>query len=329
MARWNSCRWGGTAFYSTKDVPNAKGEVAALPGAWVRLLLTQTRPVALLCRILFLASLSVLPLSTKAAAAADYSEFITFDVPGSSCQAFFVQCTLAVAINAQGSVIGTYADANGAIHGFLRTRDGKFEDIDPPGASCPSFFSFCSYPVAINDGGTIAGWYATGSSSGSYIRAADGRFTLFNDPDAICCTTAASMNAADIVIGTFYDQNSLQHGFIRTPNGKFTTFDVAGAISIQPITINDNGTIAGSFYDANSVQHGFVRNHDGNIITFDPPGSVSTGVGGRSSLTGLTSIALNARDQVIGSFQDTNSITYAYSRTFDGRFKTITGTGST
>jgi hypothetical protein len=335
MARWNCWPWGRAELCSTEDetniVRNAKGTSAALPLTRVRLLLTQTRPIALSRRILavsVLLSLSVLPLSTKTAPAADYGRYITFDVPGSSCQADFFTCMLALAINAQGSVIGTYADANQGIHGFLRTADGKFEDLDPPRASCPSFFSFCSYPVAINDGGTIAGWYATGSSSGSYIRAADGTFTLFNDPDAFCCTTAASMNAAGTVVGTFGDQNFVTHGFIRTTNGKFATLDVAGATSTQPITINDNGTIAGNFSDANGVQHGFVRNHDEDITTFDPPGSVYTTVGTPSSLTGLTSIALNASDQVIGSFQGANFIFYAYSRTFDGRFKKTTGPGS-
>jgi hypothetical protein len=264
----------------------------------------------------------------RAEAAGAAAQIIIFDVPGSSCQADFIQCTLAVAINTKGSVIGTYADANGTIHGFLRARDGKFEDLDPPGASCPSFFSFCGYPVAITDSGTIAGWYGTGSGPGSYIRAADGTFTLFNDPEAFCCTTATSMNAAGAVIGTFADQNFVTHGFIRTPKGKFTTLDVAGATSTQPITINDNGTIAGAFSDANGVGHGFLRDHNDDITTFDPPGSVSTSVGGPSSLTGLTSIALNDSDVVIGSFQAANSITYAYSRTFDGRFKKTTGPGS-
>jgi hypothetical protein len=103
MTRWNWWPWGRAALCATEQtniVPNAKGMVAASPLTWFRLLPTLTRPIALrrIIALSVLLSLSVLSLSTKAAAAADYGRYITFDVPGSSCQAAFVQCTLAVAI---------------------------------------------------------------------------------------------------------------------------------------------------------------------------------------------------------------------------------------
>jgi hypothetical protein len=43
---------------------------------------------------------------------AQEGKFVTFDVPGSACQASFARCTTPVSINQAGSVTGSYTDAN-------------------------------------------------------------------------------------------------------------------------------------------------------------------------------------------------------------------------
>jgi hypothetical protein len=65
------------------------------------------------------------------------------------------------------------------------------------------------------------------------------------------------------------------HGYVRAPDGTFTTFDVPGAGPDrgQSESINPAGTIAGVYLDANFVVHGFVRARDCAITTFDVPGA--------------------------------------------------------
>src|SRR5262249_25277674 len=92
-------------------------------------------------------------------AKAQGAKIITFDVPGSVCKASFPECTVVNAINPEGVVVGSYADANAAIHAYLRAADGTFTKFDVPGSQCPSFFSFCTVAVAIDPLGAITGFF--------------------------------------------------------------------------------------------------------------------------------------------------------------------------
>jgi hypothetical protein len=69
------------------------------------------------------------PASTPAAANAT---FVEFDVPGSACQAAFPRCTTPTAINPAGEVTGYYADANAALHGFVRKAMAVSPCSTPP-----------------------------------------------------------------------------------------------------------------------------------------------------------------------------------------------------
>jgi hypothetical protein len=68
------------------------------------------------------------------------------------------------------------------------------------------------------------------------------------------------------------------HGFLRAPDGTFTTFDAPGAGTgayqgTFAISINPAGAITGYYTDASNVDHGFLRARDGTITTFEAPGS--------------------------------------------------------
>jgi len=84
------------------------------------------------------------------------------------------------------------------------------------------------------------------------------------------------------------------HGFLRAPNGTFTTFDPLGSVFTQPNAINPAGTVTGQFFDVRGVSHGFLRTSDGTITVFDPPGSFFT-----------SSNAINPAGTVVGLFGTT------------------------
>jgi hypothetical protein len=77
-------------------------------------------------------------------------------------------------------------------------------------------------------------------------------------------------NAANRRVLVYY---SPPRGFLRAPNGAFTTFDYPGTNQgTFPSGITPAGTITGSYY-ANGQYHGFLRTRKGTFTTFDYPGT--------------------------------------------------------
>jgi hypothetical protein len=79
-----------------------------------------------------------------------------------------------------------------------------------------------------------------------------------------------------VVVGFYGDQNYTWHGYLRTRDGRFVTFDAPGAgtgygqgtgascagnfVQFVPcIAINSKGVMTGSFVDAKNESHGFIR----------------------------------------------------------------------
>ena len=107
-------------------------------------------------------------------------------------------------------------------------------------------------------------------------------------------------------MGTYIDVNSVQHGFLRSPDGTFTTFDAPGAgtgsyqgtgcPSDCPTSLNDFGAIMGTYIDTNGVLHGYLRSPNGNITTVDPVGSVFTWSSGINDLGAITGYYADVND---------------------------------
>ena len=111
-------------------------------------------------------------------------------------------------------------------HGFVRAPDGEMTTFDVPGAG-------------------------TGAGTGVGFGFVQGTLPLGN-------------NLEGVVPGIYVDQNNASHGFLRSINGKMTTFDVPGAGTganqgTFPCTNNVEGAIAGFYIDAKNVLHGFLR----------------------------------------------------------------------
>jgi hypothetical protein len=109
-------------------------------------------------------------------------------------------------------------------------------------------------------------------------------------------------------------------GFIRDPEGNFTTIEVPGSIGTGATSIKAGGAVTGSYADSNNVTHGFVRRANGTFISFDPPGSIVT-----------AALSLNSRGAVTGSYPDASQNVHGFVRrprgeivSFDGPETTLT-----
>jgi hypothetical protein len=216
--------------------------------------------------------------------------YVVFDAPGAA------GATFPAAINTEGTVTGNYFDANTALHGFVRTRDGSITTLDIANAGTGSLQG--TYPAALNDFGAITGAYYDAALSGHGFLLVKKIFgngysvITFDVPGAgtggLGGTSPLAINNFGAITGGYYDANFVSHGFVRDPFGKLTSFDPPGSTATYPTGINDWGTIAGWYTDANDVHHGFLRSWGGTLSTFDGPGSTHVGVVNGINLQGDT-----------------------------------------
>jgi hypothetical protein len=75
----------------------------------------------------------------------------------------YSQGTVALGINAAGTITGYYVDSNNIVHGFVRSSNGTTTDFDVPGATQ-------TFPSAINKTGQIVGFYLSNSGYRGFVR---------------------------------------------------------------------------------------------------------------------------------------------------------------
>jgi probable HAF family extracellular repeat protein len=247
-------------------------------------------------------------------------KFTSFDVPGAA------GFSNPVAINLEGAVVGYYEDANSQFHAFLRKPNGTIVSFDGPNACETGTPSGCYGSAAfnINIFGTVAASY--GDDSGNFvntglIRSSNGKLTTYQVPGAGtgayqgtgCPGCVLGLNASGAIAGIYTDTNNVFHGFLRSPEGEFTTFDAPGAGTASSqgtgcpsdcaVGLNDFGEITGNYIDASFTYHGFFRSPDGKIQTIDPPGTIAT-----------VPDSINELGVVAGYYLDTNNVNHGFLR---------------
>ncbi len=248
-------------------------------------------------------------------------KFTTFDVPEAGGFG-----TIPIAINLEGAVVGLYTDSNYSFHAFLRSPGGKFTTWIGPGACTTDGSQGCfgSGASNINAFGIVVGGYEDDSGNfvhHNYVRTPDGKLKTFDVPGAGtgsyqgsgCPGCALGLNQFGAVAGIYSDANSVNHGFLRSPDGKFTTFDAPGAgtdsdqgtgcPSDCSVALNNWGAITGTYIDANWTFHGYLRSPKGRIVTVDPDGSTFTSPAG-----------INDAGAITGTYIDANNVFHGFVR---------------
>ena len=172
---------------------------------------------------------------------------------------------------------------------FGRDKHDHLLHFEVPGSKA-------TYPLAINEGGTVTGYYITksGATSG-FVRDDDGHITTFDIPGSVL-TEPVSINTAGEITGYYelggasYDPNNpAPLGFIRSPNGTITTFGgTAGptggsAFLPQPVAINAAGEVVGNTPDITYAGFVFIRSATGSVDFF----TLSDGASYPTFVTGL------------------------------------------
>lgn len=249
--------------------------------------------------------------------------FTIFQVPGSTAGT-----TVPIALNLEGAVVGYYLDQNGVFYSFLRNPDGSFKTWSGPDQCETSPSTTNCYgggALGVNALGTVSGHYSDSSGNFSQhglIRSRDGRLTAYEVPGAGtgffqgtgCPGCLSPVNLFGTIAGLYVDANYVAHGYLRSPSGTYTTFDVPGSgpqgigcFSDCFLGLNDWGAITGFYVDASNVNHGFLRSPEGKITSFDPPGS-----------TGTFPVSINDAGVVTGFYLDSNNVNHGFVLLPDG-----------
>jgi uncharacterized membrane protein len=119
-------------------------------------------------------------------------------------------------------------------------------------------------------------------------------------------TSANGINNNNVIVGSYLDSASSQHGFTYQ-GGKYTTVDFPGAGATAVLGINDNGDLVGVYQVPGPLNfHGFLR-RDGQFHRINAPAATYSTV----------AAGINNAGTIVGTYDDTHGFIYregAYSR---------------
>src|SRR5947208_1705933 len=143
------------------------------------------------------------------AQAQSYTTF-TFDPPGSTF-------TYVSGMNNAGQIVGSYTDASGAVHNFIRSADGvTYTTIDVPGA-----LPGTTTVDGINNLGQVVGTYKDATRGNGYIRSADGQtFTTLEPIDAFSYLAPRTINDKGGIAGQIAPGSLVAQAFVRSADGQ-------------------------------------------------------------------------------------------------------------
>jgi hypothetical protein len=194
-----------------------------------------------------------------------------------------------------------------------------------------------TFAIAINDPGTIAGFYVNQGSYNNqtavfhgFVFSTTGQYTEFDAPKAGTKpgqgTEPAAINVQGKVVGIVYDSAGVEHCFIRNPGGSFTIVNAPGAGTGKGqgtgcTAINKSGEIAGTYIDAANTSHGFIRTSSGSLTSFDVAGA------GTGPDNGTIPARINDSGTVAGYFVNDNG-NHGFFRDVSGTITTFDAPGS-
>jgi hypothetical protein len=233
--------------------------------------------------------------------------FTTFSVPGASTNSG--EGTFVGGMNSSGTLAGYYTDADQTFHGYLLTSAGELTVFDPPGSTATFVYS-------INANGEVVGRYDIGDLVEGFVRTSGG---VISSVELAAFNWIVSVNGAGTFAG--YCSNKpeagVYAGLIRGNTGPTTTFQVPGATSTTPVSINDGGTITGSSNGPGTPASGFLRSPSGTFTTFEVPGA-----------TGTMPVGINAGGAVTGYYSTSSGPIPAFLRSAAGTIVTFSVPGA-
>ena len=213
--------------------------------------------------------------------------FTTYDFPGSVNTYFY-------ALDNTGKAAGHYKDIDGVYHGVI-LEGGELRQYDFPGAAETHIYGISDETGALS-GNIVDAAGITHAFSGELIITFPGAVNTYGD----------FVNAAGAVVGSYIDADGMFHGFIRHPDGSFTTIDLPempNLVFLFVNTITDFGVVGFRAKAANDILRSYILMPDGTLYEVRIPGSVITvvrNVNQDGSIVGFYDLADGRRHGFLG-----------------------------
>ena len=187
--------------------------------------------------------------------------FTRYDFPGSQKTRFY-------ALSNNGVAAGHYKASDGLYHGVVLDEKGELKQYDFPGAVQTFIYGISDETGALS--GNIVD-----ESGVTHAFSGDLSFTF---PGAVA-TYGDFVNAAGAVVGSYRDPDGMPHGYIRNPDGSFSTINLPEVPNLEFLfvnTITDVGVIAFRAKAANDILRSYILLPTGTLYEVRLPGSVIT-----------------------------------------------------
>jgi len=248
-------------------------------------------------------------------------------------------------INTAGVITGPYVDSKGVFHGYIRSTTAKYTILNVASAGDGSGQGTLAGNV--NTSGEIAGFYVdkAGANHG-FLWTAKAGFITFDAPGSGTGPGEGSVTAffdglndnGDLA-GNYADSKLVNHGYVRSSGGTFSTFRAAKAGTDNkgcPMGvackgtfasgINSAGTFVGLYVDEGLVNHGLVRSSSGTMTPFDVKGAGTDNTGCASAAPackGTFPQNINSMGVVAGYYVDENIVAHGFERSSSGVITTF------
>ncbi|MXV74359.1 T9SS type A sorting domain-containing protein [Candidatus Poribacteria bacterium] len=213
--------------------------------------------------------------------------FSTYDFPGSQNTYFY-------ALGNNGNAAGHYKDSNGLYHGVILEK-GELRKYEFPGAAETHIYGISDETGALS-GNIVDAAGVTHAFSGELTITFPGAVNTYGD----------FVNAAGTVVGSYVDADGMFHGFIRNPDGSFTTIDLPTKPNLEFLfvnTITDVGVIGFRAKAVNDILRSYILLPSGVLYEVRLPGSVITvvrNVNQDGSIIGYYDLADGRRHGFVG-----------------------------
>ena len=165
-------------------------------------------------------------------------------------------------INNAGDFVGSYGQSYVPTNGFV-SRNGVISQVAFPGAQA-------TIPFGIGEDGTTVGTAGTYNATWLFIMGPKGNFRRFRIAGATIQSAQGVNSEAHLIVGYYYDQSSVEHGFtydylsqsaMDVPDGaevSVNTVDYPGGAFTQIEGVNAKGQIVGSSQLATGPAFAFI-----------------------------------------------------------------------
>ena len=188
-------------------------------------------------------------------------------------------------VNASGGMVGSYVDADGVYHPYIRTPDGRFVSIDLPFAADLEYF----FVHGINDANVaVARAKLVDDVPFTYAGTFREGLRKFKVPGSVS-TEGWNTNQDGSIVGHYDTADGRRHGFIARParddepavrsaglNYTFESIDVDGVDFLALTASSDFDDYAGYTLSADGEKEVAFTLIDGVFATYDFPGSQKT-----------------------------------------------------